>query len=113
MKRILLPYYALHLFTLFLWDLCVSSVQVARAVLGPREEAQPRLVTIPLRVTTDLQITLVANFISLTPGTLSIDVSPDRRTLLVHDLLAGGSSEATRTATRDGIERRVLRATGA
>lgn len=104
-------YFSLRLFVVFLWDLVVSSVQVARAVLSPRDITRPRFTAIPLRATSDLEITLVANFISLTPGTLSIDVSADRRTLLVHDIFAGDSSTAARASVRDGIEARVLAAT--
>lgn len=113
MKFLMRLYYSLLLFVMFLWDLTASSVAVARAVLSPRDLSRPRLVTVPLNVTTDAQITLVANFISLTPGTLSVDVSADRKTLLVHDLLAGEDSAASRASVRDGIEARVLRATGA
>ena len=51
---------------------------------------------------------MVANYITLTPGTLTVDVSPDRRTLLVHSLLAGDSSDGVRADIRDGIEPRVL-----
>ena len=101
----------LVLFVLFLWDLMVSSVQVARAVLSPRDITQPRFVTVPLNTRTDAGITMTANFISLTPGTLTVDVSDDRTTLLVHDLLAGGSSEETRAGVHDGIEKRVMRVT--
>jgi multicomponent Na+:H+ antiporter subunit E len=111
MKLITKPYYILKLFFVFLWDLWNSSVQVALAVLSPTDRTKPRLVTIPLRAKSDLEITLVANFISLTPGTLSIDVSPDRKTLLIHDIFAGESSEDSRAAVRDGIETRVLRVT--
>ncbi len=111
MKLITKPYYILKLFFVFLWDLWNSSVQVALAVLSPRDRTQPRLVTIPLRAKSDLEITLVANFISLTPGTLSVDVSEDRKTLLIHDLFAGDSSEAVRADVRDGIETRVMKVT--
>lgn len=113
MKLFARLFYSVKLFVMFLWDLTASSVSVARAVLSPRDICRPRLVTVPLDVTTDTQITLVANFISLTPGTLSIDVSPDRRTLLVHDLLAGDDSAGTIESVRSGIEARVLKATGA
>lgn len=112
MSVILRPIYFVQLFVMFLWDLTVSSIQVAHAVLSPKGITRPRLVTIPLRVQSPVGITMVANFISLTPGTLSIDVSPDHKTLLVHDLLAGDSSEATRAGVRDGIEKRVLKVTG-
>lgn len=100
------------LFATFLEDLVVSSLQVAKAVLSPNDITKPRLVTIPLDVTTDAGITMVANFISLTPGTLSIDVSDDRKTLLVHDLLGGDSSEQAREDARTGIQARVLKVTG-
>ncbi len=100
------------LLIVFMRDLVVSSVQVARAVLSPGYAAKPRLVTIPLTVESDAGITMVANLITLTPGTLTVDVSADRKTLLVHDLLAGDSSEATREGVRQGIEPRVLRVTG-
>ena len=111
MRIILRPFYALWLFIVFIWDLIASSVQVAVAVIAPGDRTKPRLVTVPLEATTPVQITLVANFISLTPGTLSVDVSRDEDTLLVHDLVAGDSSEGTREAVRPGIEARVLRAT--
>ena len=73
------------------------------------------------------EITLVANYITLTPGTLTVDVSPDRSTLLVHSLLSGdergaavrrrhpatassrGSLRVTRDDHRDGIRRRPRR----
>lgn len=111
MSLVLRLYFAARLFVLFLWDLVLSSIQVARVVIAPGDATAPRFVTVPLRVGTDLEIMLLANFISLTPGTLSVDVSRDRRTLLVHDILAGDSSEAARASVRDGIEARVLAAT--
>jgi len=109
MTLILKPYFIARLFILFLWDLWNSSIQVAGAVLSPADRTRPRLLTIPLRVQSDLGITLVANFITLTPGTLTVDVSADRKRLLVHDLFAGDSSAGTRAAVRDGLEERVLK----
>lgn len=111
MRALLRPFHAIWLFIMFLWDLTASSVQVAIAVLSPTDRTRPRLVTVPLRATSGAEITLIANFITLTPGTLTVDVSDDRKTLLVHDLFAGDSGDGTRDAVRDGIETRVLRAT--
>jgi multicomponent Na+:H+ antiporter subunit E len=102
----------LWLMIYFLWDLTLSSIQVAGAVLLPGNRTRPRLVTVPLKVESDVGITMVANFITLTPGTLSVDLSPNKKVLLVHSLLAGESSEETRGAVHDGIEARVLRVTG-
>lgn len=103
--------YAIVLCFQFFWDLILSSIAVVRAVLSPRDLTQPRLVTVPLRATSDIGITLIANYITLTPGTLTVDVSPDRKTLLIHDLFAGDSGDATRAGIQDSIEPRVLRVT--
>jgi multicomponent Na+:H+ antiporter subunit E len=109
---LLRTWYALKLAYAFFRDLVVSSVQVARAVLAPRGAAEPRFVVVPLHhARSDLEITLVANYITLTPGTMTIDVSPDRSTLLVHSLLAGDSGDAVRADIQDDIERRVIRVT--
>lgn len=68
----------------FLWELLVASVRVAGWVLKPRLDMKPAVVRVPLDVTRDVEITLLANLITLTPGTLSLDVSPDKKSLFVH-----------------------------
>jgi multicomponent Na+:H+ antiporter subunit E len=112
MKWIMRPYFILKLFVVFIYDLVVSSVQVAMAVISPAGRVAPRLVLIPLDTRTDLQTMLVGNFISLTPGTLTVDVGEDRTTLLVHDMFAGESSEKTRADVLTGLQKRVMEATG-
>jgi multicomponent Na+:H+ antiporter subunit E len=112
MKPVLRPWNALRLGVLFFWDLTSSSFAVARAVLSPSDPSQPRFVAVPLtQAKTDLEITMVANYITLTPGTLTIDVSADRGTLLVHSLLAGDSGDGVRADVQDSIEPRVMRVT--
>ena len=112
MSLLLRPYWIARLFVLFLWDLLISSLQVARAALTPGDSVRPRFVTVPLAAArSDLEITLVANYITLTPGTLTVDVSVDRRTLLIHSLLAGDSGDGVRAEVQGAIELRVLRAT--
>jgi multicomponent Na+:H+ antiporter subunit E len=112
MSLILRPYYALRLFALFFWDLVVSSVQVARAVLTPGDSVAPRFVIVPLKAArSEVEITLVANYVTLTPGTLTVDVSSDRSALLIHSLLAGDTGDGVRADVRETIEPRVLRAT--
>jgi multicomponent Na+:H+ antiporter subunit E len=95
------------LFGFFFYDLLVSSVQVAYDVLTPTLHARPRLVEMPLDVRSDVGIMVTANLISLTPGTLSIEVSPDRATLLIHAMFAD-DPEAVVARLKNGIERRVL-----
>jgi multicomponent K+:H+ antiporter subunit E len=69
-----------------LGDILVANLQVARLVLGPAARLRPALIPYPLELTDEFAITMLASTISLTPGTVSADVSPDRRTLLIHVL---------------------------
>lgn len=73
---------------LFLYELGVSAVRVAIVVLTPDMKAvlRPAIIAFPLSVKSDAEITLLANLITLTPGTLSVDVSEDRSLLYVHTL---------------------------
>ena len=71
---------------LFIGELVLSALRVARLVIRPDLNAhiRPAIIAFPLSVTRDAEITLLANLITLTPGTLSVDVSEDRRFLYIH-----------------------------
>ncbi|MFZ5465802.1 MAG: Na+/H+ antiporter subunit E [Pseudomonadota bacterium] len=84
--RIRHPGIMLRFVGIVLWDILVANVIVARRILGPVDALQPGFMHIPLDVQSPLAISLLANTISLTPGTVSCDLSPDRRSLLVHAL---------------------------
>ena len=103
--------YWIRLVVLFHWELFISSAQVAWDVLTPRHRSYPALIEMPLSVRSDAGILLVTNLISLTPGTLSLDVSVDRRTLLVHAMF-GEDPEAVVAALKGGMERWVIDALG-
>lgn len=109
MKVLLRPVWLLNLLLYFLWDLLRSSVEVAWDVLTPQTLAEPKMLLLPLDAKTDAEIMATANLISLTPGTLSVDVSDDRSTLLVHTMFGASNPEATKAQLKRGIERRVLR----
>lgn len=76
------------LLLMFLYELMASAVKVAIVVLTPNMKAamRPAIVAVPLTVKSDAEIALLANLITLTPGTLSLDVSEDRSALYVHAL---------------------------
>ncbi len=80
------PLLALRLLLLFLWDIVVANLVVAKLVLGPQRTLQPCFIYLQLELENDFAIVLLANMITLTPGTVSVDVSGDRRTLIVHCL---------------------------
>jgi len=84
--RIRRPATLLRFTGVVLWDILVANVIVARRILGPVDALQPGFMHIPLDIQSPLAISLLANTISLTPGTVSCDLSADRRSLLVHAL---------------------------
>lgn len=73
-----------RLFLVFLRELLVSAVAVAWAVLNPRLKLKPAIVAVPLDLRTDWRISVLANIVTLTPGTTSLHVSEDLSTLYVH-----------------------------
>ena len=75
-----------RLLVVVLWDILVANLRVALLVLGPRRRLRPCFLLVPLQVESPTAITLLAAVITLTPGTVSSNVSGDRRTLLVHAL---------------------------
>jgi len=74
--------------TTFLWELLTANVDVAYRVLSPSMPIEPDVIEVPLRVETDLAITTIANSITLTPGTLTMDYDPERNSLYVHAIAA-------------------------
>lgn len=91
----------------FLWELLLANLRVAYDVLTPRTHMRPGVIAIPLDARTDAEIALLANLITLTPGTLSLDVSADRRTLYIHAMYLD-DIDAARDKIKNGFERRVL-----
>lgn len=77
---------ALRYFVLFLRDLCVATFEVARQVFWPVARLRPAVVAVPLRSHDPSLLALVANTITLTPGTMTIEVDPAGARLWVHVL---------------------------
>lgn len=91
----------------FAWELVVANLRVAWLVMNPRAHLRPAIVALPLDVRSDAAIQLLAATITLTPGTLSIDVSGDRRTLYVHVVDVGDDVDAFVRDTKASFERRI------
>lgn len=77
------PYAAVYLYT-FIRELVEGNITVMKIVLSPRMPVRPDVVEIPLRVRSDAAVTLIANSITLTPGTLTMDYDPGTNVLYVH-----------------------------
>lgn len=93
---------------LFLKELMLSVWAVLVAVLQTELRTRPAIVAVPLTVRSDAGITLLADMISLTPGTTSLHVSEDRRTLYIHAMDAP-DPDALVASIKDGFERAVMR----
>lgn len=75
---------ALKLFVVLVWEQVKSTIQVAKIVLSPKLDIRPAIVSVPLNVTNEAEIVAVAHMITLTPGTVSVDLSEDQKSLYVH-----------------------------
>jgi multicomponent K+:H+ antiporter subunit E len=87
---------------LVLWDIIVANIQVAKIILFmPRDRIQSRWIPVPIDLTSPEAITLLAGTITMTPGTLTADMSACGRVLLIHSLHAPDPD-----AIRDDIKSR-------
>ena len=87
--RLKRPGVALRLAAVVAKDIVLSNIEVARRILGPESAIRPRFVWVPLHIRDPHGIVALAGIVTLTPGTLSSDLSDDRRHLLVHAFNAG------------------------
>ncbi|RIJ41771.1 Na+/H+ antiporter subunit E [Pontibacter oryzae] len=106
-----LPKFFVFVFV-FIRYLLVANIKVAYDIVTPHYYMRPTILAIPLKAKTDLEITLLANIITLTPGTLSIDVSKDRKVLYVHALYVKNNDvDRIKRSIQNNIERRILELT--
>lgn len=77
---------AIRLLVVVLWDILLASINVAKLILGPVSKIKPAFVEIPLDLQDPFVGTILASIVSLTPGTVSIDIDRSRWVLQVHAL---------------------------
>lgn len=91
----------------FFYEMLKSNWAVARDVLTPNYRATPGIVKFPMEAKTDFEITMLSNLLSLTPGTLIMDVSDDKRVMYIHVMYLKDKHEFI-TTLRNGLERKLL-----
>lgn len=92
-----------------LYDIVVANLQVAAIILGPMSRLRPAFVRVPLDLRTDFAVTALASTVTLTPGTVSVEIESDgngRRLLVVHALRCLDPDDMVRTI-KDRYERRL------
>jgi multicomponent Na+:H+ antiporter subunit E len=91
-------YFVAYYVPVFIWECLKANIDVARRVLHPQLPINPGIVKIKTRLKTDTALTFLANSITLTPGTMSVDIDAERGFLYVHwiDVKAKDTVGATR-----------------
>jgi multicomponent Na+:H+ antiporter subunit E len=89
----------------YIWEVVLANVRVAIDVMTPRHRMKPGVVGIPLGDLTDTQLIVLANLVTMTPGTISLDVSPDRKTLYLHALYVDDLEQFRRGVEREFVNR--------
>ena len=107
------PLRLVHFLGCFLLDLVRSAAQVAWLTLRPRGIDRSAIIRIPLRTDSDLLLTVIAESVSLVPGSIVIDLDREERVVVLHVLqVAGADDVERRRASVLAEEERVVRALG-
>lgn len=97
----------IELILIFLRELLLSNLAVLKVVLSPKLDIQPGIFAMETRLTSDWEVTLLANLITLTPGTLVVDLSPDNKILYVHAMDIEDAEEAIEDI-RNSFEKAIM-----
>lgn len=93
----------------FFRELLLASLRVAHDAVTPRHRMRAGIVAVPLAAQTDAEIALLSTLLTLTPGTLVLDISSDRRVMYVHEMYME-DAERFRRQVKEGFERRIIEA---
>jgi multicomponent Na+:H+ antiporter subunit E len=88
------------------WMMIKSTMALTRLIVRPGGMIRPGIIGVPLTVRSDAAITMLAHLISLTPGTFSLNLSHDQRTLYVHTISVNDANAFRRTVKRE-LEQRI------
>lgn len=92
----------------YMKEVVVANFQIAWQILSPSGGGRhPEFLTVSIEGLNDRQLLIVTNLITMTPGTLSFDVSEDGKSLLIHQLVPGDSKDGDRTKFETEYVRRV------
>jgi multicomponent Na+:H+ antiporter subunit E len=109
MKWIKKIYYIIAFIFYYMLKLIQSNIFIAYDILTPKMHTKPAFMEVPLRLKTDMGLLLFSNLLSMTPGTLSMDISRDKKKILVHVLYY--SSDELMQKDFDGIQEKIRRIT--
>lgn len=96
----------ISLILFFLYEIVKANYQVASDVINPKN-MRPGIIKVPLDAKSNMEITLLANFINLTPGTIVLDISDDKKVFYVHTIFIDDRAQFIHRI-KNGFERKLL-----
>ncbi len=96
----------LNFFFYYIKEVILANFKIAYEILTPRHHMRPGILVIPIQVHSSLELLLLVNLVTMTPGTLAIDVSPDRSVVYIHAMYAD-DPEGLRRAMKEGFLKRL------
>lgn len=109
MKSLKLLYYIPEFLVFYLIKLLQSNFQMAYIILSPKLDIQGEFIKFPIEIKSSAGLLLLSNLVSMTPGTLSADISDDKQILLIHALLISHDQKTIEDI--ESIQKRILRLT--
>ncbi|TLX73014.1 hypothetical protein E9993_16250 [Labilibacter sediminis] len=109
MKALKKTYLILSFLVFYLVKMIQANLYIAYDILTPKMHTNPGFVWISIRVNSDLGILLLSNLLSMTPGTLSVDIDQDKKKLLVHYLYK--TSEESVVADIEEMQNKIIQLT--
>jgi multicomponent Na+:H+ antiporter subunit E len=106
-------YYFIRYLFIFAKALAIANIDVAKKALAPRISIRPGFLAVPMLASSDFEITALANSITLTPGTISVHVARDHRTIVIHAIDVGDNPDAVRRDVQQTLEANILKWTRA
>ena len=94
----------------FLYELIIANIKVTVDILTPKHRMKPAIIAVPLTIDKNYEIVLLANLITLTPGTLSLDVSTDNKIIYIHSMYVDNPEEF-RKEIKNGFEKKLMEIT--
>lgn len=98
---------SISFFFYYLGEIILANIQVAREILSPKFNIRPAILEIPMHIQSDVQLLTLHNLITMTPGTLSLDISVDRKSIYVHVMMVDDIEQA-KQEIKNSIEKRIL-----
>ncbi len=97
----------INLIAIFIKELLLSNIAVLKVIIKPKLDIQPGIFALPTELKKDWEITLLSNLITLTPGTLVVDISDDNQTLYIHAMDAS-DAEAAISSIKSTFEKAIM-----